>query len=757
MFFFFLLCTMVYGQQEERIYEGMVIGEGGQPLEFATVSLLAADSTFIVGCITDNAGRYKLATTGKPELLKVTCIGYKDAYSRDGKNVRMEADQVELKEVVVRSHRNPVKISGSKIEVNVAGTMLAREMKVATMLRKIPGLTGDGSGGIKTLDGYTPEIYLNERKVTDVAELLSLDVKDIKTITLDTSPGARYGGNVKAVVNITTNRKGKGVSVLYDTYAQWNHRFSHENRVDVNYNTEHVDYFVGLSYSDYRRKSYQDIDVLIDKSSGEQVEISEILNGDRISDRKLQYYAGFNAATLNGGLTFGLKYVGTYFYSNSKTSFDASNSGMLMNGANHTRDTDMRNHVNLYLKYRPAEHWIATVYADYYGTNYHRRQLTEEQDDQMKERLTTLRSHSRYAVCSVNPIITYSKNRTKIEFGGEIIRVDGINRYDYEGMDACSYYDTDEHTYAAFANYTLKQKKGCLQAGARYEYVANCLDNKYDDGLDLSRNYSNVIGDISYSLKTGAISQSLALRTTVDRPSFGVLNNYTYYMNAYSFQEGNPKLKPSTTYQLKYDFGYAFAYLSVKYNYIKNHIGTYLYCSPAYPDAFIASWQNYDNLQRLMVTLNLHKTFGWYEGSLTLAYIRSKLDTGDYESHLKITPQVTVNFNNQITLPANANLNIEYLYKSKGSMGMFTFKPTHVLNINLTKSFLKNKIELGIYAEDVLNQNIARYSGNINNINMWQYEDQDRRNIGIELTWRFNSYKNTYKGKTSGQKVINRL
>ena len=88
---------------------------------------------------------------------------------------------------------------------------------------------------------------------------------------------------------------------------------------------------------------------------------------------------------------------------------------------------------------------------------------------------------------------------------------------------------------------------------------------------------------------------------------------------------------------------------------------------------------------------------------------------------------------------------------------MFTFKPTHVLNINLTKSFLKNKIELGIYAEDVLNQNIARYSGNINNINMWQYEDQDRRNIGIELTWRFNSYKNTYKGKTSGQKVINRL
>ena len=115
MFFFFLLCTMVYGQQEERIYEGMVIGEGGQPLEFATVSLLAADSTFIVGCITDNAGRYRLATTGNPDLLKVTCIGYKDAYTRDGKNVRMEADQVELKEVVVRSHRNPVKISGSKL------------------------------------------------------------------------------------------------------------------------------------------------------------------------------------------------------------------------------------------------------------------------------------------------------------------------------------------------------------------------------------------------------------------------------------------------------------------------------------------------------------------------------------------------------------------------------------------------------------------------------------------------------------------
>ena len=145
--------------------------------------------------------------------------------------------------------------------MQVTVTQLAKETKISSLLRKIPGLTDNGNGGILTIDGNVPTIYVNGRKVEDLAEISSIDIKTIKNIELDNTPGARYGGNIKAVLNIETIKPGEGMSLLFDTYEQFNHAFSHDHKLDVSYTKNQLTRRSDISSQ--LKKSYKQIEMIL--------------------------------------------------------------------------------------------------------------------------------------------------------------------------------------------------------------------------------------------------------------------------------------------------------------------------------------------------------------------------------------------------------------------------------------------------------------------------------------------------------------
>ena len=62
-------------------FGGRVIDEKGEPMPFVNVVLLSLpDSTFVQGFVTDEHGQYKIATSLKDGLLKVTSVGYETQY-----------------------------------------------------------------------------------------------------------------------------------------------------------------------------------------------------------------------------------------------------------------------------------------------------------------------------------------------------------------------------------------------------------------------------------------------------------------------------------------------------------------------------------------------------------------------------------------------------------------------------------------------------------------------------------------------------
>ncbi len=125
---------------------------------------------------------------------------------------------------------------------------------------------------------------------------------------------------------------------------------------------------------------------------------------------------------------------------------------------------------------------------------------------------------------------------------------------------------------AAFLTYDKNWKKFSFQAGLRYEYIdfAYFYMNKKSD--DQSKKYSNLFPSASVRYNDGDISMSLSYRNTTVRPSYNQLRSSISYYDPYTYEGGNPSLRPSFVNELTYLFGWKDWQFSTTYGWIKDDI-----------------------------------------------------------------------------------------------------------------------------------------------------------------------------------------
>ena len=129
--------------------KGRVADAQGEPVAFANVVLLRADSTFVSGNVSDEAGYFSLDLTGNPALLKVSYIGYQDAFvSLMGKTdlgtVQLREAATALGEVVVRGTIPVTRLKGDALVTSVENSVLAKVGSANDVLAKVPGVLKTG-------------------------------------------------------------------------------------------------------------------------------------------------------------------------------------------------------------------------------------------------------------------------------------------------------------------------------------------------------------------------------------------------------------------------------------------------------------------------------------------------------------------------------------------------------------------------------------------------------------------------------------
>jgi outer membrane receptor protein involved in Fe transport len=134
----------------------------------------------------------------------------------------------------------------------------------------------------------------------------------------------------------------------------------------------------------------------------------------------------------------------------------------------------------------------------------------------------------------------------------------------------------DERIHSAYGSLDAEKGKWHWRTGLRYEltnYKANQLGNTVIKDSAFQKNYGSLFpsGFISYNLDSNN-SFTFRFGRRIDRPQFQNLNPFLVTINKYTFEGGNPFIKPQYTWNIEMIHTYKqMLSTAVSYSYLKDY------------------------------------------------------------------------------------------------------------------------------------------------------------------------------------------
>ncbi len=669
----------------------------------------------------------------------------------------------ELGEVVVKAHLPQYKKTHEGLLTNVAGTVLSKMGTAEDVLKHVPSI-------VKKKDGYevvgkgTPIIYINGRKMQDISELDNIKSSDIKSVEVIQNPGAAYDASVNSVIKITTIKK-KGEGIGFDTRSvYWYNK--HDNtiqQVNMNYRHNGLNLFATYKFSDatWMQKATYEQTVHVDKL-WQQHNNNEVTG--RIESHRL--ISGFSY-DFNANHSIGARYTLTSpGYSRSKDFFDSQVTAdgkfydyIKTDGL--TVDKSSPSHqLNAYYNGTLGKTTIDLNTDLYFSTN-RAYAYSDEQSQEHDSRNINSKNRVSNKMVATKLVITSPLLGGNLSYGAEYINTHRNDDYEVNRTDllANSYSKLEEQTASPFIQYARLTPIGNITAGLRYEYVRF---KYYDAGIyqpEQSRSFRNLFPTISYGAKIGKVMAQLSYSVKTSRPSYSQLSNNVSYMNRFTRQTGNPYLDNETNHRVELSGVWKFIQFMVNYKDSRNAIIYWAEQIPGNEAITMISRKNVKSLKSMTAFISAAPKIGIWAPQINLGMQKPwfTLHT-DVASYRLNRPIFMGNFNNAFSLPCGITLNVDYRYQSKGNtMNVYLAKEQHVLDVSISKSFLKDALALEIKGNDLLYKCWDADLLYNQKMELLQVSKRGTRDLQLTLRYKFNTTRSKYKGTGAGNAELNRL
>ena len=669
----------------------------------------------------------------------------------------------ELGEVVVKAHLPQYKKTHEGLLTNVAGTVLSKMGTADDVLKHVPSI-------VKKKDGYevvgkgTPIIYINGRKMQDISELDNIKSSDIKSVEVIQNPGAAYDASVNAVIKIKTIKK-KGEGFGFDTRSvYWYNK--HDNiiqQVNMNYRHNGLNLFATYKFSDasWMQKATYDQTVHVD-TLWQQHNNNEVTG--RIESHRL--ISGFSY-DFNANHSIGARYTLTSpGYSRSKDFFDSQVTAdgkfydyIKTDGL--TVDKNNPSHqLNAYYNGTLGKTTIDLNTDLYFSTN-RAYAYSDEQSQEHDSRNVNSKNRVSNKMVATKLVITSPLLGGNLSYGAEYIHTRRNDDYEVNRTDllANSYSKLEEQTASPFIQYARLTPIGNITTGLRYEYVRF---KYYDAGIyqpEQSRSFRNLFPTISYGAKIGKVMAQLSYSVKTSRPSYSQLSNNVSYMNRFTRQTGNPYLDNETNHRVELSGVWKFIQFMVNYKDSRKAIIYWAEQIPGNEAITMISRKNVKSLKSMTAYISAAPKIGVWAPQINLGMQKPwfTLHT-DVASYRLDRPIFMGNFNNALSLPCGITLNVDYRYQSKGNtMNVYLAKEQHVLDVSISKSFLKDALTLEIKGNDLLYKCWDADLLYNQKMELLQVSKRGTRDLQLTLRYKFNTTRSKYKGTGAGNAELNRL
>ena len=324
--------------------------------------------------------------------------------------------------------------------------------------------------------------------------------------------------------------------------------------------------------------------------------------------------------------------------------------------------------------------------------------------------------------------------------------------------------EINEKSAAVFVEYGRQFGKVFAQAGLRYEHLKNDYFNFGVREDEVCRNYGDWFPTATLSAPIGKMQLSLSYRRDIQRPAYSNLTSSTIYVNRYTYQSGNPYLKPTYNHSLVLNAAYQWANLTVGYGRMKNGVTMSTEPFPGSEDPLISLVRpinSADDYNQFELSLSARPTIGcwhpmWYAFSVFQNY---KTPTADGSMKTLNDPYFTLVWNNDIELPHSFRLSANAQWASKGDYNNFSITAQRFnLTLGVQRDFNLRRLgqfTLDVRCVDILNTN--KTDATVYGIRELSTANPARRTFLIDLVWKFNEARSKYRGSGAGEKQKARM
>lgn len=357
-------------------------------------------------------------------------------------------------------------------------------------------------------------------------------------------------------------------------------------------------------------------------------------------------------------------------------------------------------------------------------------------------------------------IVSYPLWKGNLSFGGEYSHTSRTNLYhNQEGILDNDDSKIKEGSTAAFMDYSHSFGKVDVQAGVRYE---NVKFDYYEQGKHIdkqSRTFNNVFPSVNINFPIGKTQIQLSYSGGITRPSYDMLRGNIYYGNRYTYQTGNPFLKPIINQDLIFSASYKWVNFSFTYNRTKDDI--IQVCEPyseADPTISLLKTVNTEPYNNIISAITLSPTISWWSPQLTAQVFKQWLHAEGPDGKLTLSkPRTIIVWRNSFTLPAGFLFDVDGTYYTKGhSQNMYMGINSLNVSMGLYKSFFKERLSFQLQVTNLFETDdvdCTIYSGIKT---MTDYITNFRR-ISLTMRYKFNATKSKYKGTGAGESQKNRM
>lgn len=684
--------------------------------------------------------------------------------------------EIELGEIVVKSTLPKTQVKGDALRTTIAGSVLEKAGSTTDLLAKLPMLKAQKGEGVEVTGRGAAEVYINGRKVMDLNELDRLRSDQVQSVDIVQNPGARYSASTKAVVRIQLKKlQGEGISVIDNVDAYYKYNGTIHNNLDVNYRTGGLDLTASLWTGTFGGKSLQG-NVL-----------GYMLGPDKyLGDSKQEQFTRYNGYSpqlqfnymVNENHSFGAFYkwdVAIRDRSHGYLNTDSYLNGNKVERSESDLDINRDKHIHIVNAYYSGK--VNNLSIDFnmdllFNKNTDNSITTETTTDLISGDVAKhyVDNHTKASnnLLAGKLVLAHPVWEGNLSAGAEYSRNRRTDVYTYESPEVLPVKASDnvitENMTSAFAEYGRRFGRVFVQAGLRYEY----LDNTYMDfGIkdeSMSRCYGDVFPTAMISMPVGKTQLSLSYRKDINRPNYDNLTNRTIYINRYTYQCGNPYLKPNYIHNLVFNVAYKWMNFSATYGRDIDYITLLTEPFPGSEDPYVSLVHPANSehaFNKVVLAAYARPSVSFWHPVFSASLLMQ--DYKQLDMHGEIVtmnhPSANFSFSNDFMLPRDYRFYVNMYLNTRGDFGNYRMNNVRFTSvIGVQREFSLGKagrlnVDMGVI--DPLCT--SRTNATIMGMRELVCTNPARATFEVNMTWKFNEAQKKYKGTGAGDSLKKRM